>query len=69
MKTGYKTSKSPYVDIHFGDIVEYYNGGGFYKIVWRPFRVMMKPARGRAFPMLKIERVVYSKARKDLNYE
>ena len=60
MKTGYKTSKAPYVDIHYGDIVEYYKGGGFFKIVWR-FGVKMKPRKGRAFPMLKIERVVYGK--------
>ena len=61
MKTGYKTSQAPYVDIHFGDIVEYYKGGGFYKIVLRPFGVAMKPYKGRAFPILKITRIVYGK--------
>jgi hypothetical protein len=64
MKTGYKTSKAPYEDIHFGDIVEYYEGSGFTKIVWRPFRVMMKPEMAKPYPILKIDRIIYRKAKR-----
>lgn len=61
MKTGYKTSRAPYRDIHFGDIVERYEGSGPEKVVWRPFRVMLKPQMNSAYPILKVDKVVYSK--------
>jgi hypothetical protein len=59
MKTGYRTSKAPYEDIHFGDFVERYEGSGYEKVVWRPFKVMLKPEKGqRAYPMLKVDKIV-----------
>jgi hypothetical protein len=60
MKTGYKTSKAPYEDIHFGDFIERYKGAGLEKVVWRPFGVKLKPGKSqRAYPILKVERIVF----------
>lgn len=62
MKTGYKTSKAPYEDIHYGDIVERYKGSGLAMVVWRPlhpFTPMLKPMTGdrKPYPILKVDRI------------
>ena len=73
MKTGYKTTRAPYEDIHFGDTVERYPGATHERIVWRSFRVMMKPllprflvlnGEARPYPMLKVEKIVYKKVKR-----
>lgn len=68
MKTGYKTSKSPYEDIHFGDIVERYPGSGEDIIVWRLFGVYLKPIvpkfmrkESPVYRMLKVDRIINKK--------
>lgn len=60
MKTVYKTSKAPYIDIHFGDVVERYEGDGHLKIVWW-FGVKMWDGKTMPFPMLKVDKVILSK--------
>ncbi len=73
MKTGYKTSKAPYEDIHFGDIVERYPGATYERVVWRPFKVMLKPllpkflvlnGEGEPYPMLKVDKIIHKKVKR-----
>lgn len=71
MRTGYKTSKAPYEDIHFGDMVERYPGATYERIVWRPFRVMMKPLlpkflrnESKPYPMLKVDKIIHKKVKR-----
>jgi len=73
MRTGYKTSKAPYEDIHFGDMVERYPGATYERIVWRPFRVMMKPllprfmvknGEAKPYPMLKVDKIIHKKIKR-----
>lgn len=66
MKTGYKTSKAPYEDIHYGDIVERYKLSGLDRVVWRPFGVYLKPFYGdrKPYKILKVDKIINKKVKR-----
>jgi len=67
MKTGYKTSKAPYEDIHFGDMVQRYAGEPMARVVWRPFGVKLKELKykgGFAYPITKVDKIIYRKVKR-----
>lgn len=56
-KTRYKTSKAPYEEIYLGDVIE--RAGEKYKVVLRLHGIALKPEGKPAFPMLKVDKIIY----------